>query len=132
MSWVTGLLAGLISGTLGALGLGGGSVLILYLTLFAGLEQTQAQGINLVFFIPCALTAIIIYSRKHLIEWKVWLWTALLGVIGALLGAWLSAVIGGDLLKKLFGLLLLGFGLHEVFHKKKPEGQDTEPKKTKT
>lgn len=138
MSWLVGLLAGFLSGTLGALGLGGGSVLILYLTLFAGMEQSQAQGINLVFFVPCALVAIWLHSRKHLIEWKVWLWSALLGVCGALLGSWLSTVIGGDLLKKLFGALLLAFGLHEVFHKKKNEEktppsqkrQDAEEEKT--
>ena len=131
MSWIAGLLAGLLSGTLGALGLGGGSVLILYLTLFAGLEQSQAQGINLVFFIPCALAAIWLHSRKGLIEWRIWLWTAGLGVAGALLGSWLSMIISGDLLKKLFGGLLLLFGLHEILHKKKQEdpAQDASSRK---
>lgn len=77
------LLAGFVSGTLGALGLGGGSVLILYLTLFAGMEQAQAQGINLVFFVPCALLAVVLYTRKGLIARSLWLPAALFGLAGA-------------------------------------------------
>ena len=36
-------IAGFLSGMLGAMGLGGGSVLILYLTLSASVEQLQVQ-----------------------------------------------------------------------------------------
>ena len=53
LNWAA-LAAGFAAGALGAMGLGGGSVLILYLTLCAGLPQLQAQGINLTFFLPCA------------------------------------------------------------------------------
>lgn len=112
------LLAGFVSGALGALGLGGGSVLILYLTLFAGMEQAQAQGINLVFFVPCALLAVILYARKGLIACPLWLPAALLGLTGALIGSWLSGVIGSELLQKLFGGLLLLFGIREIFHRR--------------
>ena len=112
------LLAGFVSGALGALGLGGGSVLILYLTLFAGMEQAQAQGINLVFFVPCALLAVILYARKGLIARPLWLPAALLGLAGALIGSWLSGVIGSELLQKLFGGLLLLFGIREIFHRR--------------
>ena len=51
-SWIGPALAGIASGILGSLGLGVGSVLILYLTIFLHMEQAQAQGINLVFFVP--------------------------------------------------------------------------------
>jgi len=114
------LLAGFISGMLGALGLGGGSVLILYLTLVVGLEQAQAQGINLVFFVPCALLAVICYARKGLLARPLWLPGALWGLLGALVGSWLSGMIGSDALQKLFGILLLLFGLKEIFHRKQP------------
>ena len=53
MIWT--VLAGLLSGALGAMGLGGGGVLVIYLTLAAQMEQTTAQGVNLLLFIPCAL-----------------------------------------------------------------------------
>lgn len=125
------LLAGFISGMLGALGLGGGSVLILYLTLFAGLEQVQAQGINLVFFVPCALLAVFLYARKGLIARPLWLPAALFGLAGALLGSWLSGLIGSDALQKLFGILLLLFGLKEIFHRKQKDSGAPKPPEVK-
>ena len=61
---ILALLAGLLSGIIGAMGLGGGAVLIIYLSLFTETEQLTAQGINLLFFIPTALLAVIIYAIK--------------------------------------------------------------------
>ena len=119
MSWIAALAAGLLAGTLGALGLGGGSVLILFLTLFASVDQIHAQGINLVFFIPCALTAIFLHSKKKLIQWKLWFWAAPAGMLGAWAGTALAAHIDSALLGKLFAGLLLAFGLWELFHPKK-------------
>lgn len=120
------LFAGFVSGALGALGLGGGSVLILYLTLFAGMEQAQAQGINLVFFVPCALLAVVLYARKGLIARPLWLPAALFGLAGALLGSWLSGIFSSDVLQKLFGVLLLLFGVKEVFHRKRASDSDSD------
>ena len=57
-------IAGILSGIIGAMGIGGGGILIIYLTLFADMEQMAAQGINLLFFIPCAVVALIIHIRK--------------------------------------------------------------------
>ena len=48
---ISALLAGLFSGILGSMGLGGGGILIIYLSLFTATEQLKAQGINLIFFI---------------------------------------------------------------------------------
>ena len=113
MSWLWSALAGTASGILGAMGMGGGGILIIYLTLFAGVEQGTAQGINLLFFIPSAIIALIIY-------WKTALLCSSLGVIGALAGAWLSTVIDGGILGKLFGVLLLIMGIKQLFYKKPP------------
>ena len=118
MSWLWSALAGTASGILGAMGMGGGGILIIYLTLFAGVEQGTAQGINLHFFIPSAVIALIIYWKKHLIDWKTALLCSSLGVIGALAGAWLSTVIDGGILGKLFGVLLLIMGIKQLFYKK--------------
>lgn len=125
MNWLAAIAAGIVSGTLGALGLGGGSVLILWLTLFAGMEQLPAQGINLVFFIPCALIAIFLHSKKKLIRWKLWLWAAPAGVLGAIAGSALAKHLNDAILGKLFAVLLLGFGLCEVLHRnKKPKEKE--------
>lgn len=61
---IAALLAGLLSGIIGSMGLGGGAVLIIYLSLFTETEQLRSQGINLLFFIPIALIAVIIYAEK--------------------------------------------------------------------
>ncbi len=120
MNWLWSALAGTASGILGAMGMGGGGILIIYLTLFAGVEQGMAQGINLLFFIPSAVIALIIYWKKKLIDWKTAFLCSSLGVVGALAGAWLSTIIDGAILGKLFGVLLLIMGIKQLFYKKAP------------
>ena len=66
----TALLAGLLSGIIGGMGMGGGAVLIIYLSLFTDTKQLTAQGINLLFFIPIGILALIIYTVKKQIKWK--------------------------------------------------------------
>ena len=67
---ISALLAGLFSGILGGMGLGGGGILIIYLSLFTDIKQLTAQGINLLFFIPIGLIALTIYAFKKQIKWK--------------------------------------------------------------
>ena len=109
------LLAGLFSGVLGAMGLGGGAVLIIYLTLFTNTEQLAAQGINLLFFIPIALLSVIIYSIKKKIKWRLTIILSLWGLIGAALGIMLTKYLGGEITSKLFGALLIIMGIYEIF-----------------
>ncbi len=119
MNWILTCLAGTLSGLLGAMGLGGGGVLIIYLTLFTTIEQTTAQGINLMFFIPSALIAVLIYAKKKLICWNAAIPAILLGLIGAWLGTTLSSMIDGAILGKIFGGLLFIMGLMQLFSKNK-------------
>ncbi len=114
---ILALLAGLLSGIIGAMGLGGGAVLIIYLTLFADIEQLTAQGINLLFFIPIATVSVIIYSFKKQIKWKTVLKISAVGLIGTLLGWLLADFLGGKLISKIFGGLLLILGIKEIFSK---------------
>jgi uncharacterized membrane protein YfcA len=114
---IAALLAGLLSGIVGAMGLGGGAVLIIYLTLFTETEQLTAQGINLLFFIPIAVIAVLIYAKRKLIEWKTVFKTASCGVIGSALGIYLGGFIGGEWISKIFGLFLCILGLIEIFKK---------------
>ena len=64
-------LASLAAGLLSALGLGGGGILVLYLTLVQGMDQAQAGGINLLFFLPAAAVAVVLHLRKGRIDWKM-------------------------------------------------------------
>lgn len=79
--FITGLIAGIISGT----GMGGGTILILVLSVFLGVEQHTAQATNLVFFIPTSIFAIIISIKSKLIEKDIGIILAITGVIGAII-----------------------------------------------
>lgn len=116
---IAALLAGLLSGIIGGMGLGGGAVLIIYLTVFRDVEQLKAQGINLLFFIPIALVAVIIYAFKKQIKWRITLPVAAGGIIGAVGGFFLTDIIGGGLTAKLFGGFLIILGIKEIFSKSK-------------
>lgn len=117
--------AGILSGILGAMGMGGGGVLIICLTLFMNVAQQTAQGINLIFFIPTAIIAVLIYTKKHLIKWKIAIPFAILGIVGTIAGSMISQNLDGSVLSKLFGGLLLIMGIRELFAKN--SGKDNKP-----
>ena len=112
---ISALLAGLLSGILGSMGLGGGGMLIIYLSLFTDTKQLTAQGINLLFFIPIGTLALVIYSFKKQIKWKITLKFAFWGIIGTGLGLLLTDFLGGKITGKIFGGLLIVIGLLEIF-----------------
>lgn len=98
---------GIISGIVAALGMGGGTILILLLGLFTKLEQHLIQGINLVFFIPTSIMAIFMNIKNKNINYKLAILIIIFGIIGAIIGAKLSFKIDNVLLKKYFGIFLL-------------------------
>ena len=114
---IAALLAGLFSGLIGAMGLGGGAVLIIYLTLFTDTPQLEAQGINLLFFIPIAAAAVTVYAVKKQIKWKMTLKITLWGLIGVIIGMYFARILGGKLTAKVFGGLHVRTGISEIFTK---------------
>ena len=111
------LLAGLLSGVCASMGLGGGAVLIIYLTLFTDIDRVRAGGINLLFFIPISLLAVIIYAKRGEIKWRTVIPVALFGLLGAVAGLLLLNVLGGKLIGRIFGGSLVLLGLRETFSK---------------
>ena len=101
------------------MGFGGGTVLIMYLTLFANTEQKTAQGINLLFFLPCAFLSVLYYSKKGVIHIKDVVPYIIFGVFGALAGYFLLDYIPTSILTKLFGGFLILLGLKELFLKRR-------------
>lgn len=116
---VSALIAGFLSGIIGAMGLGGGAVLIIYLSIFTSTEQLTAQGINLLFFIPIGTLAVIIYSIRKQINWKTIMPLAFGGIIGSVSGIFIAKILGGNMTAKLFGTFLILLGLKELFFFKK-------------
>ena len=108
------------------MGLGGGAVLIIYLSIFTDTPQLKSQGINLLFFIPTAVAAVIVYALKKQIKWKTVLRVALWGLLGAAVGIYFADMLGGELTSKLFGGLLVIMGVIEIFGKKEKNSQNEE------
>lgn len=94
-----------------AMGLGGGTFLIVYLTIFAGVSQTAAQGINLVFFLPTAALALVFHIKNKLVDVKKIAPAIITGAIMAAVFAAAANKIDERLLRKLFGAFLLIMGM---------------------
>lgn len=116
--WIIPTLAGLLAGMAGAMGLGGGSILLLYLTLIAGTDQLAAQGINLMFFLPCALASVLFSAKTGLIAMKEALLMIAAGIPGALAGCLVAGMLGGSL-RTLFGVYMLLLGARELLRRDK-------------
>lgn len=112
------ILFSFLAGIIGSMGFGGGTVLIIYLSVFLSLEQTKSQGINLLFFIPCAVYSIIVYIRKNLIEKDKIIPVVLPGFVGVALGYTALNFIKSELLGKLFGAFLIILAIKEFFFSK--------------
>ncbi|MBR5540050.1 MAG: sulfite exporter TauE/SafE family protein [Clostridia bacterium] len=119
------ILVGLATGVISGFGIGGGSLLIVYLTAFAAVDQYTAGGINLLYFLCCAPTALISHIRNRRVEWKAVIWCAVAGVLTSALSAWAAGAIDTDLLRRLFGILLVYIGCRELFCQSKKSGSHT-------
>lgn len=125
-TWIIGLLAGLVTGVISGFGIGGGSLLILYLTAFAGMDQYTAGGLNLLYFLFCAPAALISHIKNKLVEWKTVLFCTITGVVTSIAAAFAAAAIDVSLLRRLFGVLLLYIGVKELFCKS-PQKEEKTP-----
>lgn len=119
------IFSGIISGILSGTGMGGGTLLILILSAFIGIDQHISQGANLVFFIPTSIAAIIANTREKLINWKVGVPVTIFGIVGAILGSKVATILEVKILKKCFGIFLIIIAMHEIYalvdNKKKGE-----------
>lgn len=116
--WLLPLLVGAATGVLSGFGVGGGTLLLVYLTAFAGVEQRQAQGINLLYFLPAALLALPAHWKNGYIEKPALIPAVGAGLVCAALGAWGATALEVGVLRKCFGAFLIVIGLTELFGKK--------------
>ncbi len=112
-----GLLAGALFSFLAGLGVGGGSLLMLWLTLVLGIEHNIARSVNLLFFIPTAIVASFFRWKQGALQIKRILPAVICGCISAAIFAFLSKTVEIELIKKLFGVLLLITGVRELFYR---------------
>jgi uncharacterized membrane protein YfcA len=114
MNNILSILAGFLSGLIGSMGFGGGGVLIIFLVIFANVSQITAQGINLIFFIPCALLSVIIYAIKKEIKIREIAPVILGGILGAIPTSLLLNNINTQYLSKIFAVFLITMGIHSI------------------
>ena len=116
-SFPIAIIIGCALGFLAGLGVGGGSLLILWLTLILGLDHTIARGINLLFFIPTAMVASLFRWKHGSLPVKKILPAIIGGCITASLFTIMSKHVQPEFIRTLFGLLLIVTGIRELFYR---------------
>lgn len=107
----SGIIAGMFTGT----GMGGGTILILLLSIFANLDQHSSQAINLVFFTLTTIAAIIVNIKGKFIDFKLGFQIMIFGIIGALIGSRIAINIDSQNLRKYFGIFLGIIAIYEIY-----------------
>ena len=109
------ILIGFISGIISGTGMGGGTILVLCLSIFLGVNQKISQATNLIFFIPTAIAAIYINIKQKKINFKVSKIIIFSGTISAIIGAVIAKSIDTKILKKFFGFFLTVVVVKEIY-----------------
>jgi len=104
------ILAGFIASLLAAMGVGGGGLLVIYLTEFVKMEQRTAQGINLIFFLCASAVSLAVHLRKRRLALPHALFFAIGGTLGAVIGCIIAGNASNHLLRRGFGILLIYAG----------------------
>ncbi len=115
------ILAALLAGILSAWGVGGGSLLILYMTFVAGLGQQTAQGINLLYFLPTSFSALISHLHNKLVDIRLAIPAIVAGIVSALGVSYFAAGLDTIVLRKIFGGFIILVGISEIFYRAKKE-----------
>lgn len=112
---VVEFLIGLTSGVISGSGMGGGTILILLLSLLKGLDQFTAQAVNIVFFVPTAIIAIWINMRQKVIDKDIAKKMIIFGVIGSVIGGFIAMKIDTKILRKIFAIFILIIAAREIY-----------------
>ena len=102
--WLLPFLCGLGASIISAWGVGGGTLLLLVMTLFLNVDQRTAQGINLLFFLPTAISALICHAKSGYLDKPTLKSAVPIAVVAALLGAWVATNLDVEILRKPFGV----------------------------
>lgn len=115
--WLLPFLIGTATGVLSAWGVGGGTLLLLCMTLFLGVGQAEAQGINLLYFLPTAGVSLLYHRKNGYLDTNVLKAAIPLGTLCALAAAFVSTSINIAVLRKPFGIFLLYAGISMLLRK---------------
>lgn len=119
--WLLSFLCGLGASVISAWGVGGGTLLLLVMTLFLGVDQRTAQGINLLFFLPTAASALVCHAKGGYLDKPTLKQAVPAAVIAAALGAWIATAVDVEILRRPFGVYLLASGVSLILPQKKKQ-----------
>lgn len=119
ITWLLPFLCGLGASIISAWGVGGGTLLLLVMTLFLGVDQRTAQGVNLLFFLPTAISALICHAKNGYLDKPTLKAAVPAAVLAAALGAWIATAVDVEILRKPFGIYLLASGVSLIWPQKK-------------
>lgn len=120
---VVDYIAGLLIAVLAGMGVGGGGLLVLYLTFIKNMPQLDAQGLNLAFFVAASLSSLLYHVRKRKMNFKLTLLLCIFGVPGAYLGFKAAAATAPETVRRVFGWLLIISGCITFFSSKRKKDQ---------
>ena len=109
------ILVGMLTGATASMGLGGGFILLVYLSVFTEIPQDIAQGINLLFFLPIALLSLVIHIKNKLTDLKLVGKYLILGLPCAIAGSYVAGITDVAVLRKLFGIFVLYIGINQLY-----------------
>ena len=107
------IIAGFISGIVGGMGMGGGTLLIPILTIFLFFPQKVAQAINLIVFIPMAIVSLVVHIKNKLVDFRVGVPIIITGTLFSIGGSILASFVSNEILRKIFGGFLLLVGIYQ-------------------
>jgi len=116
-----GILTGVLSGLMGV---GGGIIMVPALVYLLGMSQKTAQGISLAVIIPVSISGALIHAKHGNVRSDVWYWLAIGGVIGGRVGADIAINLPAEVLRAVFGLLMIVLGLMMVLRKQRRQAVD--------
>jgi len=108
------IIAGIASGVIAGMGMGGGTLLIPALTLLLGVAQRSAQGVNMLSFLPAAIIALAIHRKAGRLDVKKSIPAVIFGICGAILGSLAAGWIQEGTLKRVFGIFLMVMAAGEI------------------
>ena len=107
-----GVVVGVASGLLGV---GGGTLVVPFLTLVVGLSQHSAEATSLLVILPTAIVGSLTLRRHRVGDLGLALRFGVFGAVGSVLGALLALALSGSALRLVFAVFVGLVGLRLAY-----------------
>ncbi len=110
------IIVGFLVAMLMGMGVGGGGLFVIFLTLYLNYGQINAQGTNLMFFIIAIFASFFIHMRKRRLNYKQILLMSVIGSIGSVIFSGLVTYVNPEIPRKMLGGLLILGGIASIYN----------------